>query len=124
MLHKINGSNLDNVQKLQEKPINHTNNENININNINKSNNDDENRTNTKNVINEITKLLNNTTEFKNHNISFDYDSEAEIFFVKLTNNNKTEIIQQYPTKDFIEKLKFYREQNKQDLNIFLDVKS
>lgn len=131
MLHKLNDSNLgtqniENNKIGQENQIqnqikttitNNTNNNKVEIQQENNNNN-------TKDVINEITKLLNNTSEFKNNNISFDYDSEAEIFYVKLTDSNKTEVIQQYPTKDFIEKLKSYREQNKQDLNIFLDVKS
>lgn len=122
MIHKILGSNLDSIQNIQEKPkTNNTIQSVIKMSEIDLKN---ENNNNTKNVINEITNILNDTIEFKNHNISFDYDSEAEIFYVKLTNNNETEVIQQYPTKDFIEKLKMYRKQNKQDLNIFLDVKS
>jgi len=75
-----------------------------------------------KEVFKELSSLLNKQDAFINNKISFDYNEEAQVFVVMVKNQEKNEVIKQYPTEEFINRLIYYREMEDKNLNMLLDV--
>lgn len=68
-------------------------------------------------------KEINNIPNFLKNNIVFNYNSEAEVFIVKVKNKETEEVISQFPSDDFIKKIKNNKISTEYSFGFLLDLK-